>query len=255
MNALGLIYGVLFWLATIAIVAGVIYKISIYWKTPAPLKIPTMPAPRSKSGVVVRMFREVVFFHSLFRSDKLLWLFAIIFHYSLALVLLRHSRYFMEAMNAVILFLQPFGRYAGFFMVIGLLLLLGRRIFIDRVRYISAPSDFLMLLLLVLIGLSGLMMSFVSHTDIVTVKSFFIGLRTFNLDNWELPADPILLVHLTSVALLMLIFPISKLMHAPGVFFSPTRNQVDDSREHRHVADWAAELDKQGVDYLADLKK
>jgi hypothetical protein len=28
----------------------------------------------------------------------------------------------------------------------------------------------------------------------------------------------------------MVIFPFSKLLHAPGVFFSPTRNQVDSSR-------------------------
>ena len=48
---------------------------------------------------------------------------------------------------------------------------------------------------------------------------------------------------LTMVALLMIIFPISKLMHAPGVFFSPTRNQTDDSRERRHIAPWAKELE------------
>jgi len=33
----------------------------------------------------------------------------------------------------------------------------------------------------------------------------------------------------------MIIFPFSKLLHAPGVFFSPGRNQVDNAREKRHV--------------------
>ena len=51
-------------------------------------------------------------------------------------------------------------------------------------------------------------------------------------------------MHLTLVALLMIVFPISKLLHAPGVFFSPTRNQADDPREARHLAGWAAALDK-----------
>jgi hypothetical protein len=46
------------------------------------------------------------------------------------------------------------------------------------------------------------------------------------------------------VALLMLIFPISKLLHAPGLFFSPTRNQSDNTREARHLAAWAAALEK-----------
>ena len=255
MNALGIIFGLLFWVATIVIIVGIIYKVRIYWKTPAPLKIPTMPAPRTTGGVVFRVFREVAFFQSLFRSDKLLWVFAIMFHYALALVLLRHTRYFTDTINSVVLFLQPFGMYGAFIMVAGLAALLARRFIIDRVRYISAPSDFLMLVLLLAIGFSGIMMKFVSHTDITLVKSFFMSLRTFNFDGWYLPGDPILLLHLSAVALLMLIFPISKLMHAPGIFFSPTRNQVDNSREKRHIAPWAAELDEQGVDYLHELKK
>ncbi|HIQ07247.1 MAG TPA: nitrate reductase [Thiotrichaceae bacterium] len=253
MNALGLIYGVIFWVATIAIITGIAYKVRLYWKTPVPLKIPTMPAPRTQTGVVFRMFREVVFFQSLFRSDKLLWVFAILFHYGLALVLIRHSRYFME--GSVLMLLQPFGKYAAFAMTVGLVALLARRFMIDRVRYISAPSDFLMLVLLLVIGVSGAMMTFVSHVDVVAVNSFFVSLKTFNFSGWALPAEPLMLLHLTAVALLMIIFPISKLMHAPGVFFSPTRNQVDDSREKRHIAPWAAELDKQGVDYLHELKK
>ena len=62
--------------------------------------------------------------------------------------------------------------------------------------------------------------------------------------SWQpLPADPLLLVHLALVATLMIIFPISKLLHAPGIFFSPTRNQVDNPREQRHLAPWAAKLE------------
>ena len=43
------------------------------------------------------------------------------------------------------------------------------------------------------------------------------------------------------VIALMLVFPISKLLHAPGIFFSPTRNMVDNPRETRHVTAWAVE--------------
>jgi nitrate reductase gamma subunit len=66
------------------------------------------------------------------------------------------------------------------------------------------------------------------------------------LDIQPLPADPLLLLHLTLVALLMIIFPISKLLHAPGLFFSPTRNQADNPREARHQAAWAAALELKG---------
>ncbi len=211
-------------------------------KTPAPLKIPTTPAPTTQSGVVARMAREVVFFESLFKGNKWTWLFGWMFHVGLALVLVRHLRYFMDPIPGVIVFLQPFGKYAGFAMAIGLLGLWGRRFFVERIRYITNPSDHLMLALLVAIGGSGLTMKFVAHTDIVAVKTFFLGLMSFSLQ--PLPTDPLLLVHLALVALLMIIFPISKLLHAPGIFFSPTRNQVDNPRERRHVVPWAAELDK-----------
>jgi hypothetical protein len=39
----------------------------------------------------------------------------------------------------------------------------------------------------------------------------------------------------------MVVFPISKLLHAPGLFFAPTRNQRDNPREQRHVQGWSAE--------------
>ena len=70
-----------------------------------------------------------------------------------------------------------------------------------------------------------------------------------------MPASPILLVHLFLVALLMLIFPISKLLHAPGVFFSPTRNQVDNPREKRHIVPWALALEQQDKLYLDELNQ
>jgi hypothetical protein len=42
----------------------------------------------------------------------------------------------------------------------------------------------------------------------------------------------------------MLVFPFSKLLHAPGLFFSPTRNQADNPREKRHIAPWAERLEQ-----------
>lgn len=242
MSFLTVLYALLFYTATALFIVGLAYKIRQYATTPAPLKIPTTPAPTTTGGVVFRMAREVVLFESLFKSNKWIWIFGWMFHLALALVILRHFRYFQEPVWSIITFIQPFGMYAGFFMVLGLLGLWARRIFVERIRYISGPSDHLMLALLVGIGFSGLMMKFVSHTDIVSVKAFFLGLMRFDLQ--PLPADTPLLVHLGLVALLLIIFPYSKLLHAPGVFFSPTRNQVDNPRERRHLAPWAAELDK-----------
>ncbi len=244
MSALTVIYAVLFYVATAILVGGVAYKVYVYARTPAPLKIPTTPAPVTRLGVVGRMLREVTIFESLFKSNKWIWLFGIMFHFGLVLVLMRHLRYFTQPVWGWVVLVQPFGIYAGFVMVLGLLGLWARRFLVDRVRYISSLSDHLMLALLVGIGLSGLNMKFVAHTDIISLKQFFLGLMLFD---WQpIPPDPQLLVHLTLVATLMIVFPVSKLLHAPGVFFSPTRNQVDNAREHRHVAGWSAKLDNTG---------
>ena len=244
MSALTITYAVLFYVATAVLVGGVAYKVYVYASTPAPLKIPTTPAPTTRLGVAGRMLLEVTVFESLFKSNKWIWLFGILFHFALLLVLLQHLRYFTQPVWGWVVLEQPFGIYAGFIMVAGLLGLWARRFLVDRVRYISSLSDHLMLALLVAIAFSGLAMKFVVHTDIISLKQFFLGLLAFQLQ--PLPADPILLVHLALVATLMIVFPMSKLLHAPGVFFSPTRNQVDNPREHRHVAGWSASINNPG---------
>ncbi len=187
----------------------------------------------------------MVFFESLFKSTKWTWVFGWIFHMALFAVLFRHLRYFQDPVWAPVVWVSPLFSYLAFAMIIGLVGLWARRFLVDRVRYISAPSDHLMLLLLLLIGVSGTLMTFVAHTDVVAVKAFFRGLMWPFGGIPNLPGDPVLLVHLLLVAVLMIIFPVSKLLHAPGVFFSPTRNQADNPRERRHLADWARRLEEQ----------
>lgn len=240
----------MFYVALAIFIGGLGFKIRQYWRTPAPLKIPTTPAPVTQTGVVFRMFREVVFFESLFRSAKWTWMFGFMFHLGLVLAFIRHLRYVISPEFFIWplinnWWIQFAGQYAGLMMVAGLFGLLGRRIFVDRVRYISAPSDYLMLILIIVIGSSGLMMSFVTHTDIVALKAFMMGLMVFDIQ--PLPSSVFLLIHLGLVIVLMIIFPFSKLLHAPGIFFSPSRNQIDNPREKRHVADWALKLETQNT--------
>ena len=234
-------------LATLFMLGGLARKARQYRATPAPLKIPVTPAPKSTGGVVLRLAKEVVLFSSLFRSNKWTWLFGWLFHVSLVVAFIRHLRYIIDPEGPLgfmmpvigLWIVQTAGQYAAFGMLIGLGGLLARRFLVARVRYISAPSDYLMLILIMLIAFSGFMMSFVPGfaVDIVAVKVFMLGILNFNLQ--ELPEGMPLVVHLILVAVLGFVLPISKLLHIPGVFYSPTRNQVDNPREKRHIADWA----------------
>ena len=102
------------------LVGGLAFRIADYARTPAPLQIPITPAPLTRTGVVLRMGREVVLFSSLYRANKWIWLFGWMFHVALALVLLRHLRYFTEPVWTVVELVQPFGLYAAFAMIAGL---------------------------------------------------------------------------------------------------------------------------------------
>lgn len=235
------LYAALFYAAAAVFLGGLARVLLAYARTPAPLTIPTTPAPASRGGVVLRMAREVVLFESLFKSNLWIWLFGWTFHAALLLVLARHLRYFTQPVWGWVAWLQPFGMLAALPMLAALAALWCRRVLVERIRCISTPSDHLMLALLVLIAVSGLSMKFGAHTDIVAVKIFFLGLM--RLQPQPLPGDALLLVHLALVAALLIVFPFSKLLHAPGVFFSPTRNQADDSRNRRRLAPWARRLE------------
>ncbi len=220
---------------------GLGHKIVWYARTPAPLKIPTMPAPTNGIGVALRMAREAALFESLFKSNKWAWLFSALFHLGLLLEVLRHLRYFVQPLWGWVVLIQPAGLYGGFAMVVGLLGLLARRLLVARVYYVTQPSDYLMILLLLGIAASGLSVTYLDHADIVSFKEFILGVLYFD---WQpLPANPLLVIHLVLASVLMAVFPFSKLLHAPAVFFSPTRNQVDNARERRHLAPWAARLE------------
>ena len=73
--------------------------------------------------------------------------------------------------------------------------------------------------------------------DIASVKELIIGLVSFH------PTIPkgigvIFYIHLFLLSVLIAYFPFSKLMHAGGVFFSPTRNMPNDNRARRHINPW-----------------
>lgn len=232
-------------LASAVFVLGLGLKIRQYASTPAPLKIPLAPAPKTRFGVVLRVAREALLFESLFTANLWLWGAAALFHGGLLLVLLRHLRYFMEPAPFWVAWLQPWAAVSALLMLVGLSGLLIRRLFVARVRYVSTPSDILHLLLLLTIGASGLSLLLFAHTDIIAVKVFMLTWLELDLAHLPpLPADAPLLLHLVLVAGLLTIFPFSKLLHAPGLFFSPTRNQVDNAREMRHRAPFTAPLEQ-----------
>ena len=222
-------FAIAFYFAAAVITLGLGHKIFQYWTTPTPYRIPITPAPYTFCGVVLRMMVELFLFKSLFKANKWIWVLGWTFHASLLLVMLQHLIYFQQQPPIWIYQLQPYSRLAAYPLLVSLGGLLLRRFVVDRVRYISSPSDFLMLFLLIAIGSTGLLMLLAWPANMYAVQQYFTGLLRLTINPF--PDHLLLYLHLTLVLILLLIFPFSKLLHAPGIFFSPTLNQADNRRQ------------------------
>lgn len=281
------IFGVLLPYAAFAtFLVGFVVRVLDWGRSPVPFRIPTttgqqftlpwiksakLDNPHTLLGVLGRMALEVFLFRSLFRNTKAelrsgdlrygptkwLWLFAILFHYSFLIIAVRHFRLFMDPIPACIQMLDtvdgllqvgaPSIYLTDVFLMLGVSFLLARRLLDPKVRAISLPADYFPLALILGIGITGILMRFFIRTDIVAVKQLVVGLATFS------PVVPdgigaIFFIHVALVSTLLIYFPFSKLMHMGGIFLSPTRNLVNNSRMVRHVNPWSYKVKVHGYE-------
>lgn len=229
MSGLSIFFVIYVYAALLIFIVGFLVKIWKYGKTPSPLKIPQTPAPVSDTGVVGRMVLEVGIFKSLLKSNRILWLFGYLFHIGLFLALMKHYRFFYETTPQWLAWFGSFELYAGLLMLGGLVMLFVLRLTVDRTSYISVMNDYILLLLLIAIAGSGYLMKHFFRTNVTGVKEFMMGIATFNPQ--DMPTNVFFIIHISLVLLLLIYFPFSKLMHSGGIFFSPTRNQVDNARD------------------------
>ena len=202
---------------------GIGVKLSIWLRTPVPLRIVTTPAPKTAWGVIWRFIGDLFWFPSLFKSDKLLWGAGLLFHLALWIVLFRHLRYFFYPMPAWVEGIQTLGLYAGYVIPFPVAFLLARRLLQNPLLYISILGDYFALFLLLTITVSGILQQLFFRTYVIDVKDMILGLIHFQ------PRIPtvhwLFILHLISVLVLLTYFPFSKLLHAGGLLLSPTRYQ------------------------------
>jgi nitrate reductase gamma subunit len=271
------------YLAVLVFLGGFIYRVVQWAKSPVPFPIQTtcgqgksldfithnkLESPDTSGQVVGRMALEVLLFRSLFRntkselydgpkityeSSKWLWLFALLFHYSFLVVIIRHMRMFLNPVPALIGYLDwadsmfEIGTPAMYMttagLLTGVLYLFGRRLFNRHVRYLSLANDYFPLVLIFSIAATGALMRHFLRDgiDIVAIKELAVGLVTFHP---TISADigSIFYIHLFLVCTLLVYFPFSKLMHLGGVFMSPTRNLKNNSRAVRYINPWNPDI-------------
>jgi nitrate reductase gamma subunit len=258
-------------------IIGIIIRLVKWARSPVPFRITTTCGQQQSLGfikqnkldnpstglqAILRMALEVFAFRSLFRNtraeikdgskltygaSKWLWLFSILFHYSFLVIVLRHFRFFTEPVPSFVSLIQELD---GFFqigvpiiyittiaIVAGLGFLLLRRIFDQKVKYISLPADYFPLYLILGIATTGILMRHFYKVDLIPIKELTVSIFSFSP---VLPQglDPLFYVHLFLVSALLIYFPMSKLVHMPGIFMSPTRNLANNNRKTRHINPW-----------------
>lgn len=217
--------GVLPYLTIVIFLVGMIYRFSSWFKTPQPGKMTLFPAPESASRSVLA---EALLFPSLFKGDKMLWSFSWIFHATLALVFLGHLRVFTALIDRMLMAMgmspdaigtmsATVGGAAGIVLLATGVLLLVRRLTIQRVREISGVPDFFALLLLIAIVVTGDLMRLGAHFDLEQTRIWAWSLLTFSP---EIPKNGMFLTHALLAILLIMYIPFSKILHFGGIFFT-----------------------------------
>jgi nitrate reductase gamma subunit len=232
-------------------------------------------SPSTWPGVVARLGLEGLAFRSLFRNTafvppapgspvcttpvflerKALWLGAMALHWSLLVIVVRHLRLVVDPVPGLVTTLASLDGffdvglprwYATDAIVIGALAyLLARRLRDPLLRYITLPADYLALAVLSAIAGTGLVLRYAVRSDVVDVRHFTLSLAAWAPAPLSAPSLW-LIAHLAAVACLLAILPFTKMVHAFGIWLSPTRNQPNNSRRRRHVNPWNAPVPVHG---------
>ena len=219
---------VLPYITLLVFVLGMSYRFYIWLKVPQPGKLTLFPAPNRGAGTFWAVVKESFLFPGIFKGDRLLWIFAWIFHASLALIIVGHFRVFTGVFDKILIgwgvnvdnMSANFGGAAGIVIFATALLLLLRRASVRRVKEVSNPSDFLALLLIVAVILTGNIMRFGEHFDLNITRSYFSPLFAFSFSGMAMPKSGIFLLHFLLVQLLIIFIPFSKILHFGGIFFT-----------------------------------
>ena len=210
---------------TLMVITYVCYAIFLWriiWRILLLLKIPN---DRNKESLTVshiapvtilRGVRDVLLLTRLFRVNKLLWIGEWIFHWTFLLVLMRHLKYFFFPLPAFVAGFDSLGLFAGYVFYLSLIYILIVKYRIEKSRYFSTYNFFLLILLL-MIGMTGILMTNIMHPDIVEIKYFVLNLLIFN--PVSIPQSMLFNIHFNMTLVFLVSLP-THIFAAPYTIFN-----------------------------------
>lgn len=211
------------YLAVAVFVVGMVIRLTgIYRapKNPTTLQIYPVKKPRWLLALY-----DTFFFPTVRRHKPLLWIFLIVFHVCVALLIIGHIELFREfALFQVIPHEVFLGQgYVGLAVILCILYFLYRR-FHGPVRELSVPEDYLLLILLLLTALFGSQMDWArtwygyGELGVEDYREYLLSLLFFRPEVpytiMEAGHSFMLVLHVFFANLFLMVFPFSQLMHA-----------------------------------------
>ena len=237
MNEISIIFIIYFYISIIIFLFVIIY-IVVKWIfsrkgiTGTYLGFPylfTYPGQENIIDALKNILKRIFLFPTM-KYDRTMRYFSLMFHYSLAIIILAHFDLFLEPylVSAGIsqITIETISFYVGnilgaIFIISGLYLLLWR-LLNQYLRKISNIDDYFSILLLLSFGFSGMLIRFLLPSSFAynQVSQFILSL--FILKPISIPFQPIFLVHFTLACTLVIYIPLSKLIHPFSFFTNPT---------------------------------
>lgn len=229
-----LIVGVILpYVALAVFLGGMIWRIRTWQKMPSP-SITLFPAPPTEGANTANTIKEVLFFKSLFKGDRLLWCMAWGFHAVLLLIFLGHFRVFTGLIDAILIPIigedgvyamsTGAGSAAGLLILVLIAALFIRRLTLPRVTEITGGVDYFALLLVGLVVITGDVMRLGGeqfHIDLELTRVYFRDLALFRAGtSAEALQNGAFLLHLFVALVLIMMIPFSKILHFGGIFFT-----------------------------------
>lgn len=217
-----LVYYITPYVAVAVFLGGMAYRLYRWWQAkPVAAHLSLYPRPHRRLGPFLEMLIETITLKMVVNAIKvsgsgLPIIAGLVLHAALFLVLLHHLPVFiyLPVLGEATIW-AVFGTLMGVAFLVLLLYALAHRME-GRRKLLSVPQDYLALLLLIAIAVTGLHIHLLYPLDRAELARFFLGLATFRWQPIPQSVGASFAWHFALVQLLMVYFPFSKFSHMVG---------------------------------------
>ena len=226
-------FAVLPYVMLLLFIVGVIYRVAGWVKARGLTGLYTvsvMPGSYSSGKIAAEVLKRMFTMYTLTNADKPLLVGSAIFHWGIWIALIGHIGMIVdpqtlgvsrEVQKVVALYV---GGTAGVLAMVGLLILLARRLAMPSVRAISFLDDYFALILLLLIVILGNLQTLVIRPDyMATVAPWIQSILSLSPDpSYIVGTHPVTKAHILLAMLFIAYIPFGKIMHLFSMPLMPT---------------------------------